>query len=122
MNEKEFHAGSILRVGESVYIKGFEGKWEAFYLEDDLTSSEMQEFFDSASPLTEKFEVLHKPDPVGVLEELPSGSIVAGGEHEVAIKFEKDWSLSGSGNWYSSGALLELLGNAIEVVRRGEAD
>lgn len=122
MNEKEFPVGSIIRGCESVYIKDFEGKWEAFDLAEDLTSNEVQEFFDTSSPYAEKFEVLHKPDPAGILEELPPGSVILGGDSEVAIKFEQEWSVSGSEAWFDSSAILKTLGSDFEVVRRGETD
>ena len=106
---------------ESVYIKESLNSWMAYDLVEELTANEVQEIFDDDSPYAVKIEVLHEPDPTSVLEELPSGSVVVGGDSIVAIKFEQDWSVSGSGDWYSSGGLLKTLGGRFEVVRRGGA-
>lgn len=122
MNENDFHEGSIIRGGESVYVKESLNSWMAYDLEEVLTSNEVQEVFDDRSPYAVKFEVIYKPDPSVVLEELPSGSVVVSGDSVVAIKYEQDWSVSGSADWYSSRALLKNLGGRFEVVRRGEAD
>ena len=121
MREKSFPIGSIIRGGESIYLKNSDGRWTAFDPEEELTADEVQEFFDSKSPYAVKFEVLYRPDPVRALEDLPSGSVVSGGDHEVAIKLEQGWTVSGSVTWYDSAAVLEILGNEIEVLRRGEA-
>ena len=121
MREKSFPIGSIIRGGESIYLKDGDKTWTVFDLAVELTADRVQEFFDRKSPYAGKFDVIHKPDPVRALEDLPSGSIVYGGEHEVAIKLEDAWSVSGSELWYASSAVLELLGNEFEVVRRGEA-
>lgn len=120
MREKSFSVGSIIRGGESIYLKDKDKTWLAFDLAEDLTANEVQEIFDSKSPYAVKAEVLYEPDPVRVLEDLPSGSVVVGGEYEVAIKFESGWSISGSESWYDSSAVLEILGNEFEVLRRGE--
>lgn len=122
MNENDFHEGSIIRGGESVYIKASENSWEAYDLAEILTANEVQEFFDDASPYAEKFEVLYKPDTSVVLEKLPSGSVIVGGDSVVAIKFEQDWSVSGSEAWFSSEALLGHMDGKFEVVRRGVTD
>lgn len=122
LREKSFSIGSIVRGGEYIYLKDGDKSWLAFDPTEELTANEVQEYFDDDSPLTGKFEVLHKPDPVGVLEELPSGSVVVGGEHEVAIKFKQDWTVSGSELWFDSSDVLQILGNEFEVVRRGETD
>lgn len=122
MNENDFHEGSIIRGGESVYVKASENSWWAYDLAEELTANEVQEFFDSKSPYAEKFEVVYKPDPSVVLEELPSRSIVLGGNAEVAIKAGKSWTVSGSEAWFNSGALVEALGGKFEVVRRGVTD
>ena len=121
MREKSFSIGSIIRGGESIYLKDGDKTWSAFDLAEELTANEVQEFFDDKSPYAAEFVVLYKPDPARVLEDLPSGSIVSGGEHEVAIRFGEDWSVSGSESWYDSAAVLEILGNEFEVLRRGEA-
>lgn len=122
MNENDFQVGSVIRGGESVYVKTPGNSWLAYDLAEELTANEVQEFFVSKNPYAEKFEVLYKPDPAGVLEDLPSGSAVLGGESVVAIKFEQDWSVSGSEAWFDSDALLKTLGGKFEVVRRGETD
>ena len=122
MNENDFHEGSIIRGGESVYVKESLNSWMAYDLEEVLTSNEVQEVFDDRSPYAVKFEVIYKPDPSVVLEELPPGSVILGGDSEVAIKFEEEWSVSGLETWYDSSGVLELLGSAFEVVRRGETD
>lgn len=122
MREKSFSIGSIIRGGESIYLKDRDETWSAFDLSGKLTASEAQKLFDVISPYAVKFEVLYKPDPARVLEDLPSGSIVSGGEHEVAIKFEDGWSISGSESWYDSSDVLEILGDEFEVLRRGETD
>lgn len=122
MNENDFHVGSILRGYESVYVKASENSWWAYDLTEELTANDVQEFLDTDIPDADKLEVLYKPDPASVLEELPPGSVILGGDSEVAIKFEQEWSVSGSEAWYDSSAVLELLGSAFEVVRRGETD
>lgn len=122
MNENDFQVGSVIRGGESVYVKASGNSWLAYDLAEELTANEVQEFFDSKNPYAEKFEVVYKPDPASVLEELPPGSVILGGDSEVAIKFEQDWSVSGLETWYDSSGVLELLGSAFEVVRRGETD
>lgn len=122
MREKSFPIGSIIRGGESIYLKNSDGRWSAFDLAEEITASEVQEFFDNKSPYAEKFEVLYKPDHADVLEALPPGSVILGGDSEVAIKFEQEWSVSGSEAWYVSAAVLEMLGNEFEVLRRGETD
>lgn len=122
MNENDFHEGSIVRGYESVYVKASGNSWLAYDLAEELTSNEVQEFFDYDGPNSEKLEVLYKPDPASVLEELPPGSVILGGDSEVAIKFEEEWSVSGLETWYDSSGVLELLGSAFEVVRRGETD
>lgn len=118
MREKSFPIGSIIRGGESIYLKDSDGRWSAFDLEERLTADEVQEFFDSKSPYAEKFEVLNKPDPVLVLENLPSGSVVSSG-HEVAVRLGQDWAVGGSKSRYASSAVLVILGNEFEVLRRG---
>ena len=122
MREKSFPIGSIIGGGESIYLKNSDGRWSAFDLSEEITASEMQEIFDDKSPYTVKVEVLHKPDHADVLEALPPGSVILGGDSEVAIKFEQEWSVSGSEAWYSTSAVLEMLGNEFEVLRRGETD
>lgn len=122
MNENDFHVGSILRGYESVYVKYSENSWWAYDLSEELTANEVQEFLDYDGPNAEKLEVLYKPDPATVLEELPPGSVILGGDSEVAIKFEEEWSVSGSEAWYDSSSVLEMLGSSFEVVRRGETD
>lgn len=122
MNENDFHEGSIIRGGESVYVKASENSWEAYDLAEILTANEVQEFFDNKSPYAEKFEVVYKPDPSTVLADLPPGSVVTSGDTVVAIKFQKNWSVSGTPDWYSSEALMKLMGGRFEVVRRGETD
>lgn len=121
MREKSFPIGSIIRGGESIYLKDKDKTWLAFDPAEELKADAVQEIFDDKSPYAAEFEVLYKPDPARVLEDLPSGSIVSGGEHEVAIKLEQGWTVSGSVTWYDSAAVLEILGNEIEVLRRGEA-
>lgn len=121
MREKSFPIGSIIRGGESIYLKNSDGRWSAFDLAEEIEANEVQEFFDNKSPYAEKFEVLYKPDHAVVLEALPPGSVILGGDSEVAIKFEQEWSVSGSEAWYSTSAVLEMLGNEFEVLRRGEA-
>ena len=120
MREKSFPIGSIIRGGESIYLKNRDGRWSAFDLAEEIEANEVQEFFDSKNPYAEKIEVLYKPDHAVFLEELPPGSVVLGGDSEVAIKFEEEWSVSGSEAWYVSAAVLEMLGNEFEVLRRGE--
>lgn len=122
MREKSFPIGSIIRGGESIYLKDRDNMWTAFDLAEVITASDVQEFFDNKSPYAEKFEVLYKPDHADVLEALPPGSVILGGDSEVAIKFEQEWSVSGSEAWYSTSAVLEMLGNEFEVLRRGETD
>ena len=122
MREKSFPIGSIISGGESIYLKDRDNTWTAFDLAEVITASDVQEFFDNKSPYAEKIEVLYKPDHAVVLEELPPGSVVLGGDSEVAIKFEEEWSVSGSEAWYVSAAVLEMLGNEFEVLRRGETD
>ena len=122
MREKSFPIGSIIRGGEAIYLKTGNKTWTAFDLAEEITASEVQEFFDSKSPYAEKIEVLYKPDHAVVLEALPPGSVILGGDSEVAIKFEQEWSVSGSEAWYSTSAVLEMLGNEFEVLRRGETD
>lgn len=122
MREKSFPIGSIIRGGESIYLKNRDGRWSAFDLAEEITASEVQEFFDSKSPYAEKIEVLYKPDHADILEALPPGSVILGGDSEVAIKFDEEWSVSGSEAWYVSAAVLEMLGNEFEVLRRGETD
>ena len=120
MNESDFQVGSIIQGYESVYIKESLNSWMAYDLVEGLTANEVQEILDDDSPHAVKIEVLHEPDPTSVLEDLPSGSVVVGGDSIVAIKFEKVWSVSGSEDGYSSGALLKKLSGKFEVVRRGE--
>ena len=122
MREKSFPIGSIIRGGESIYLKTGNKTWTAFDLAEEIEANEVQEFFDGTNPYAEKIEVLYKPDHAVVLEELPPGSVVLGGDSEVAIKFEEEWSVSGSEAWYVSAAVLEMLGNEFEVLRRGETD
>ena len=122
MHESDFQVGSIILGYESVYIKESLNSWMAYDLVEGLTANEVQEIFDDDSPYAVKIEVLYEPDPTRVLEELPPGSVVVGGDHEVAIRFEQDWAISGSELWYDSAAVLDLLGNEIEVLRRGDTD
>ena len=117
MREKSFPIGSIIRGGESIYLKDGDKTWLAFDLAEELTANEVQEFFDDKSPYAVKSEVLYKTDPARVLEELPSGSVVVGGASVVAIKFEDDWAISGSELWYDSSDVSEILGNEFEVRR-----
>lgn len=119
MNESDFQAGSIILGYESVYIKKSLNSWMAYDLVEGLTANEVQEIFDDDSPYAVKIEVLYEPDPTSVLVELPPGSVVVGGDSVVAIKFEQDWSVSGSESWFDSGALMKSLGGRFEVVRRG---
>lgn len=120
MREKSFPIGSIVRGGEAIYLKDRDEAWRAFDLAESLPANEVQEIFDHKSQYAVEFEVLYKASPAKVLEDLPSGSVVSGGDHEVAIKFKDGWSLSGSETWYASSAVLEILGNEFEVLRRGE--
>lgn len=122
MREKSFPIGSIIGGGESIYLKTGNKTWTAFDLAEEIEANEVQEFFDGTNPYAGKIEVLYKPDHADVLEALPPGSVILGGDSEVAIKFEQEWSVSGSEAWYDSSAVLELLGSAFEVVRRGETD
>lgn len=122
MHESDFQVGSIIQGYESVYIKESLNSWMAYDLVEGLTANEIQEIFDDDSPHAVKIEVLHEPDPASVLEELPPGSVVVGGDSVVAIKFEQDWSVSGSETWFDSVGLMKILGGKFEVVRRGETD
>ena len=120
MNDNDFQVGSVIRGYESVYVKARENTWWAYDLAEDITSNEMQEYFDNR--LGGEIEVLYKPNPASVLEELPPGSVILGGDSEVAIKFEEEWSVSGTADWYSSKALMKLMVGRFEVLRRGETD
>lgn len=121
MNESDFQVGSIILGYESVYIKESLNSWMAYDLVEGVTAKEVQEIFDDDSPYAVKIEVLYEPDPTSVLEELPSGSVVVGGDSVVAIKDVQKWSVSGTEDWHSSGTLLRHLGGRFEVVRRGGA-
>ena len=68
MREKSFSIGSIIRGGESIYLKDGDKTWSAFDLAEELTANEVQEIFDDKTPYAAEFEVLYKPDPARVLE------------------------------------------------------
>ena len=118
MHESRFAAGSVIMVGDDVFVKNDNGSWNYLAFNSRWPAESMQALMDDAS--SEMVEVLHESSLLDVLEGLPSGSIVLGGDSEVAIKGDQKWSVSGSESWYGSSAVLEMLGDGFEVVRRGE--
>lgn len=120
MIEKDFVVGSVLSTGDQLFLKVGPGDWSVFGLEADAGEEEMDETLDVCSDI---IEVLASPDPVDVLESLPSGSVVLASDAvAAAVKFEQGWTVSGTEGWYGSATVLERLGNDFEVVRRGGAD
>lgn len=115
MHEKDFVVGSVLRSSDQVFVKVGSGYWSVFELERCVVGEDMDEILEDYSAI---IKVLVEPGGVEILNGLPSGSVVTAGEAGVALKYGEDWKIGGMDGWFSSSAVVEILGD-FEVVREG---